>query len=42
MFEGGLLEYTVRVVLHKKEVRTPRTGVPIQSSNGVSRHVDVV
>ena len=31
-----------RVVLHKKEVNTPRVGVPVQSSTGLSRHVDVV
>ncbi len=29
-------------VLHQKDVKTPRTGVPVQSSIGSSRHVDVV
>ena len=31
-----------RVVLQQKEVRIPRIGVPVESSRGVSRHIDVV
>ena len=30
-----------RVILHQKDIRFPRIGVPVESSVGVSRHIDV-
>ena len=30
-----------RVVLNQKDIRFPRIGVPVESSVGVSRHIDV-